>query len=765
MKSFFIKIRDRIKVWFTALVKEPVKVYTNILMFGMPLFTVWVIEMLNKRSVIKGFTCLFTDPLVFLLNYMIVFATISVVLLFRKRAAMIIALNVVWIGFGVANFILKGIRETPFSATDIKIAGSVTDIVEKYLSPTSFIIILMLLIVAVLLILFLWFKTPKYAKRINYFVNIIIMLIVMGSTLGFVKLGVKADIVSEKFPNMSIAYQDYGFVYCFSCSVINTGVERPRTYSTEGIEEIVEKLNTTVTVDDDNVQTPNIIFLQLESFFDVTKMKDLELSEDPIPTFNQLKEDFPSGFLTVNNYGYGTANTEFEVMTGMNLDDFGPGEFPYKTILKKQTCESIAYVLKDYGYATHAMHNNNAAFYDRHKVFKNLGYDTFTSLEFMIPEEFTEVKWAKDKVLTGEILEVLNYTDEKDYLYCISVQGHGVYPKEPILEDPVVQVGGLGDKDREYQFLYYVNQLKEMDDFIKELIKELEYFGEDTVLVMYGDHFPSLSVTDDELTKGNVYQTEYIIWNNMGIELEDKDIETYQLYSRVLQALNIDGGYINKYHQIYQDDEHYLEQLKTLTYDMLYGDKHIFDGVNPYISTDLTLGTYPITIKKVIKDYTVDIDDDITDDTADDNAGVSDDNANNETGSNGENVTGESETETETTEEETTKNKDYENKERYLVLGSNFTSYSHVSINGTQVTTEFVDENTLRIYVDEPIASFSSIVVNQKWKASIVSKTSEYIYITVDNGGEDATNETEGEDAEAQNEKELNNEEEMTTPY
>ncbi len=757
MKNLFIKIRDRVKVWFTALIKEPVKVYTNILMFGMPLFTVWVIEMLNKRSVIKGFTCLFTDPLVFLLNYLIVFATISVVLLFRKRAAMIIALNVVWIGFGVANFILKGIRETPFSATDIKIAGSVTDIVEKYLSPTSFIIILMLLIVAVLLILFLWFKTPKYAKKINYFVNVIIMVVVIFSTLGFVKLGIKANIVSEKFPNMSIAYQDYGFVYCFSCSVVNTGVERPRTYSTEGIEEIVEKLNNTVTVDGDNVQTPNIIFLQLESFFDVTKMKNLELSEDPIPTFNQLKKDFPSGFLTVNNYGYGTANTEFEVMTGMNLDDFGPGEFPYKTILKKQTCESIAYVLKDYGYATHAMHNNNAAFYDRHKVFKNLGYDTFTSLEFMNPEEFTEVKWAKDKVLTGEILEVLNSTDEKDYLYCISVQGHGVYPKEPILEDPVIQVGGLGNEEREYQFLYYVNQLKEMDDFIKDLIHQLEYFGEDTVLVMYGDHFPSLSVSDDELKKGNVYQTEYIIWNNMGIELEDKDIETYQLYSRVLQALNIDGGYINKYHQIYQNDEHYLEQLKILTYDMLYGDKYIFDGINPYISTDLTLGTYPITIRKVIKDYTTNIepvpDEEITGgDNIPDN----------------EDVTGENSVTEESSDiEDTTFGDEYKNKVRYLVLGSNFTSYSHVSINGTQVTTEFVDDNTLRIYLDEPLESFASVVVNQKWKASIVSKTSEYIYITVEST-EDSTpgeTETEVEDADTTGENRGVSSEEETTPY
>ena len=237
---------------------------------------------------------------------------------------------------------------------------------------------------------------------------------------------------------------------------------------------------------------------------------------------------------------------------------------------------------------------------------------------------------------------------------------------------------------------------------------------------MYGDHFPSLSITDDELTNGNVYQTEYIIWNNMGLELEDKDIETYQLYSRVLQALNIDGGFINKYHQVYQNDEYYLEQLKTLTYDMLYGDMYVFDGINPYISTDLMLGTYPITIKKVIKE-------EISEDTP---------------------IT---EEETTTVEGEESDEKDDDEKDdeisdkiTYLVKGSHFTLYSHVSVNGDQVETEFVDDETLRIFLDEPMESFSSIVVNQKWKASIVSKTSEYIYITVEIPTEDdITNETE----------------------
>ena len=98
----------------------------------------------------------------------------------------------------------------------------------------------------------------------------------------------------------------------------------------------------------------------------------------------------------------------------MNLEDFGPGEFPYKTILKETTCESIAYVLRDYGYTSHVVHNNNASFYSRNQVFKNLGINTFTSVEYMNPTEYTPLEWVKDKILTQQIMDVLESTDEQD---------------------------------------------------------------------------------------------------------------------------------------------------------------------------------------------------------------------------------------------------------------------------------------------------------------------------------------------------------------
>ena len=76
--------------------------------------------------------------------------------------------------------------------------------------------------------------------------------------------------------------------------------------------------------------------VQLESFFDPTLWENNPVKQDPIPLFRFLTKHFPSGYLSVPSVGAGTANTEFECITGMNLDFFGPGEYPYKTVLQKR---------------------------------------------------------------------------------------------------------------------------------------------------------------------------------------------------------------------------------------------------------------------------------------------------------------------------------------------------------------------------------------------------------------------------------------------
>ena len=143
-------------------------------------------------------------------------------------------------------------------------------------------------------------------------------------------------------------------------------------------------------------------------------------------------------------------------------------------------------------------------------MFSHLGYDTFTPIEYMSSDyQKTPLGWAKDKMLVPEIRKTLDSTENMDYIFTISVQGHGDYPAVmPEGYIPSVKVSGFFAEDEQTQFEYYVNQIHEMDSFIGELVDMLERRQEETVLVMYGDHLPTFSFTNDTMKNADIYQTE-----------------------------------------------------------------------------------------------------------------------------------------------------------------------------------------------------------------------------------------------------------------
>lgn len=662
-----------------------------------PLIINFIIELCSRRNVIDTFEYIFGSPLVFLYNSLIILSTLSIVVLFKRRIFFFTLISTIWIAFGVANGIILSNRVTPFTATDLTLAEFGLGIISKYLSPLVTSLIAGLLILVVLGIVFLFFKGPKFKEKINYKRNILIVAATWMLLFGSTELAISTNVISSYFGNIAFAYLDYGFPYCFSNTIFNTGIDKPTDYSEEKIASISNLITTKDTTNvatitennndnillastegglnqDETEKKPNIVMVQLESFFDPTLVNFLEFSQDPVPNFRSLMENYPSGYVTVPSVGAGTANTEFEVLTGMSLKFFGPGEYPYKTILQESTAESVSYNLKNLGYSTHAIHNNKGTFYNRDFVFSQLGFDTFTSLEYMEVEEFTAKDWAKDFYLTDEILKSLDSTDSSDFVYTISVQAHGDYPKEQVLENPAITVGGLPDEGTTNAFTYYINQVYEVDQFIGQLTEALSQRDEDTVLVLFGDHLPTLGFEDADLDNGSIFQTEYVVWSNFDLQREDQDLAAYQLTASVLDSLNIDSGVLTKFHNQFKDSEDYLSDLKLLQYDMLYGENYIYGGENPFIATDLKMGTYDITITNV-----------------------------------------------------------YEEDGNLIVKGENFNKYSKIYINEQYTKTVFVDENTLMAEKVD-LEPDSSIVVTQRTSGGgKLSSTNTFTY-TVDDG-------------------------------
>ncbi len=561
----------------------------------------FVIEAISRHSAIEAWNYMTGTPLVFLYNAFMIFVTFSVVYLVRRRMFVRIIISVLWLTLGVANGYMLMKRVTPFNAQDFKVAKDGLTLINNYFNGIELVGLAVGIGAVVIWVISMWRRGGQYdgkVRRLWALAGVVVWFAIYGVMSD---LAVEKRIVSTYFGNIAFAYEDYGLPYCFMASVFNTGITEPNDYNEKTIVEISNDReitrNETGRGED---ELPNIIFIQLESYFDVEEAEFFTTSEDACPNLHAMYDQYSSGYFKVPSIGAGTANTEFEVLTGMNLRYFGPGEYPYKTVLKNQVSESAATALTKLGYGAHALHNNGGNFYSRARVFNNIGFDSYTSKEFMNILQMTENGWAKDDILIQHIMDAMDSTKQQDFVFGISVQGHGDYPEERVIENPKILVEGIEDEAAKNKWEYYVNQVYEMDQFAGNLVKALEDRGEPSVAVFYGDHLPTMGLKAEDLKSRYLYNTNYVIWDNIGLKKEDRNIPSYQIMSDVLDRLDIHSGTVFNYHQERRKTKNYLADLELLQYDILYGDQYVYDGKPPITGGHMVMGVRDVMLQNVI---------------------------------------------------------------------------------------------------------------------------------------------------------------------
>lgn len=637
---------------------------------------VLVIESLARHAFFGSILFLVQNPIAFLICVGMVTSTLLLSLFCPKRVPMLACLAFIWFVLGMTEFVLLFNRVTPLTAVDFSVFFSVLPIMDNYLKKWQIIgiIVGLILCIAGLVFLFIRAKTRRFLwKR-----AVISLVSAAGATALLIVTGFACKNVTSNFTNLRNAYDDYGFAYCFLVSIVDRGVDKPDGYDREYVQNVLNTIpEQDVSSDGQDTTRPNVILVQLESFFDVTTLEGVTYSKEPLPNLRQQTAQYPSGLLRVPVIGAGTVNSEFEVLTGMRVQDFGAAEYPFKSVLTRETCETIAYDLLKSGYRTHAIHNHQGSFYGRDEVYTHLGFEDFTSIEYFRDPEFNENSWAKDTLLTEEILELINGTTERDFVFAMSVQAHGKYPSEyQPGEDDVYVTGGIEDAESLAKLNYYLGQLYEVDQFIGELYRAVMELEEETVLVFYGDHLPSLAGDGSLVLTTDEYQTPYWIISNYDLDMSVSagvDLYAYQLFPLIMQLIGNDEGLINRFHTSRKGTDYYLEDLATLEYDILYGEKYALDEQYP-IMENMTMGTRPISVTSV------------------------------------------------TVQEDGL----------ICVSGENFTPYSVVAIDGSERDTQFVDEHTLiaekGLLDDLSFSSAMEVTVRQTSRnAKTLSETAPFI--------------------------------------
>lgn len=630
-----------------------------------------VIESISRHSVFEAWDYMTGSFTVFIYNAFMIFTTLSIVYLFKRRVFARIIVSVFWLVLGVANGYMLLKRVTPFNAQDLKVAKDAVSLINNYFNGFELVLLIIGIAAVAVWVVSMWKRGGQYEGKMHR-VWALIGIVISFGVYGIVSsVAVEKRVVSTYFGNIAFAYQDYGLPYCFMASVFNTGIQQPNDYDKEVIQRIGNHGQIAQsTTGRSQEELPNIIFVQLESYFDVSEAEFFTTSADASPNLRHMFQNYSTGYFKVPSVGAGTANTEFEVLTGMNLRYFGPGEYPYKTVLKNQYSESAATALSALGYGTHALHNNGGNFYSRAQVFNNIGFDSFTSKEFMNILQMTENGWSKDDILLKHITEAINTTEQQDFVFGISVQGHGDYPEEQIIESPHIRVEGIADEAIKNKWEYYVNQVYEMDQFAGNLVRIMEERGEPSVVVFYGDHLPTLGLKAEDLKSRYLYNTNYVIWDNIGLQKEDRNIPAYQIVADVLGRLDIHSGTVFNYHQERRKTKNYLSDLELLQYDILYGKQYVYNGNEPITEGHMTMGVKDVTLSNLVAHL----------------------------------------------------------QEGYSLYGENFTKSSKVYVNGEKQKSTFL--NNTRIDLSETVLKPEDvIVVSQVGSSNTVFRSSnEYIY-------------------------------------
>nr|WP_295677335.1 sulfatase-like hydrolase/transferase [uncultured Intestinibacter sp.] len=632
------------------------------------LVLVFATEFLLRGSFEDVITLIKEKPGVVLANYLLILMLTSIFFLVKRKYMVYFISFMVILGVAITTFFLMKVRGIPLTFSDLYSIGEAMEIADKYINKTMIIIAVICLAFLIAVAVFLY-KLDCDTKRFKL-INFVLIFIVSIGFFSTVRSQQSKNIMQFKRWDIPASYKCNGLTYSTVESCVKYIRKKPNDYSQAKIQEIKDKVDKAEASDNRtlNNKKPNILFVQLEAFMDPTEVKGIKYSEDPIPNFRKLTQTFTHGMASAPTTGGGTVRTEFEVMTGNNIDYLTPGEIPYNTILKSKYYNSVATTLKSEGYKAHAVHNFQGNFYGRNNAYAKLGFDDFTSKEYMSNYELNEREWVKDVILTKYIEKALDSTKDSDLVYTVSVQGHSSYPTDAENYDFPIKVSGTLDQKVLNQMYYYVNQIKGTDDFIGELVDMVNKRNEDTIILFYSDHMPKLKIFEDDDFYLDKYKAPFAFYANFDIEKYDIDeIESYELSSLMFKEAGLKYGPMERFNTYMKDDPEFSKMQDLIEYDVLFGKSYYINDDEKAKKNTLKMGVEDIVINNI----------------------------------------------------ETKGNK-------MIIHGANFTTNSRVYLNDKQVDKKFIDENTLEV---DKIDNLDTISIKQIGRNSVVlSSTQDFKY-------------------------------------
>ena len=385
---------------------------------------------------------------------------------------------------------------------------------------------------------------------------------VSANTLPLDAMGLYLDYWSSK--TLYACYCRQGFLPVFAMAFREMPISRPSGYDADEASRLeasyAEQYDRTLGQDAgraaateqfDQVK-PSIVFVMNESFSDLSALGDVaDGYAGPEFFSSELSGCVRRGSLVTSVIGGGTANTEFEVLTGNSCAFIGYGKHPY-AMYDLAGVSSLASELSEVGYHAVAMHPNQASNWNRNRVYEQFGFDEFRDLDHYYGGQYFH-SGVRDYCTYDDIIALLQSDDRPQFVYDVTMANHGGYDKGNVPER--LRTGrtssAASDETELAELNEYLDCVDASDDDLREFVSELEELDRPVVLVFFGDHQPSISTwlndnlhtDDDNLTHQlRIFHTQYFVWANYDLagssqDDEVEDISANYLGSRVLELV------------------------------------------------------------------------------------------------------------------------------------------------------------------------------------------------------------------------------------
>ncbi|MCO6530911.1 alkaline phosphatase family protein [Lactobacillus sp.] len=330
----------------------------------------------------------------------------------------------------------------------------------------------------------------------------------------------------QKFRNPERDIQVNGPVLNFLNYIDLQIMDQPATgYSASTIKQLNDKYSKVANRINKNrkndLQKQTIVFNLSESFVDPNTFPTIKFERsapNPVKFIESMKSRSSYGTMLSAGYGGGTANMEWETLTGLNMGLFKSTLTPYVQVVPNYDFYPTIGMNFDYKSAVHPF---IGTYYSRREDYRRFKFDKFvyagSKYKIIDQKKLGKSGYNSDFTTYANGLHQINSRKGGQFINLISIQNHMPYNNWYPHNEYMGKISGdlFNTPAVREQMATYVKGTQYTDKAVKQFIGQIDKIKKPITLVFYGDHYPSI-ISQSYTAKYPVqmHSTRYFIYSN-----------------------------------------------------------------------------------------------------------------------------------------------------------------------------------------------------------------------------------------------------------